>query len=271
MAASKQPQRFAPVDLNDSNIAAGAAIATSKLADAANFIMRSGSVAFTGNQSMGNFLLTNLATPAANGDAVNKAYVDTQISNVTGLFTSKGTVRAATTANIALTAPQTVDGIALVAGDRVLVKNQTAAAENGIYVVNAGAWTRALDMDVWSEVPGAWTTVQQGTTQADTTWLSTADQGGTLGTTAVTFSNPITAGGLTIANFVFDETPSGTPNGSVTAFTLANTPTPGTVRLHINGYRLLAGTGNDYTISGATITMLTAPLTGEVLKADYVK
>lgn len=271
MPATRMPKRLAPTDLDNGNIGAGAGIETSKLADAANFVLRGGSVAFTGDQSMGNNKLTNVGTPSATTDAANKSYVDTAITSVTGLFTAKGTVRAATTANITLSGAQTIDGVSIVAGDRVLVKNQSTASQNGIYVAAAGAWARSADMDVWAEVPGAWLTVQQGTTLADTVWLGTADQGGTLETTAITFANPITAGGLSTANFVFDETPSGTVNGSNVTFTLANTPTAGTVRLHINGYRLRAGSGNDYTLSGASITMLTAPLTGEILVADYMK
>lgn len=271
MAASKTPKRFSANDLDDSNIAAGAGIATSKLADGGNFTKKDGSVAFTGNQSMGNNKLTNVATPTTGTDATNKDYVDNQLSAALSPFEAKGTVRAATTANITLSGTQTIDGVSVIAGDRVLVKNQSSAGANGIYVCAAGAWARSADMNTWAKVPGAWVTVQEGTTNADTTWLSTANQGGTLDTTAITWSNPITLGGLTISNFVFNETPSGTVNGSNTAFTLANTPTSGTVRLYIEGWRLVPGAGNDYTISGANITMAVAPLTGERLTADYLK
>lgn len=271
MPASRQPRRFAPNDLDNSNIAAGANIATSKLADGANFILRSGTVPFTGDQSLGNNKLTNLATPVAGTDAANKSYVDTQISTISGLFTAKGTVKAATTANITLSGTQTIDGVAVVAGDRVLVKNQAAPAENGIYVASEGAWARSEDMNVWGEVPGAWVTVQEGTTNSDTAWLSTANQGGTLDTTAITWINPVTSGGLSTSNFVFDETPSGTVNGVNTTFTLGNTPASGTVQLWIEGWKLVPGAGNDFTISGSTITLTSAPLTGERLYANYIK
>lgn len=271
MPTSRQPKRYAPNDLDNDNIAAGAAIATSKLADAANFILRGGSVAFTGDQSMGNNKLTNLATPSNGGDAVNKTYVDNQISTVTGLFTNKGTVRVATTANITLSGAQTIDGVSVIAGDRVLVKNQSTPAENGLYLCASGSWTRATDMDSWAEVPGAWVVVQEGTTNADTAWLSSANQGGTLGTTAITWVNPIASAGLSSSNFVFNATPSGAVNGSNTAFVLPDTPTSGTVALYIEGWRLYPGAGNDYTISGANITMAFAPLTGERLTADYMK
>lgn len=272
MAASRLSKRFAPNDLDNDNIAAGANIATSKLADGANFTKKDGTVAFTGDQSMGGFKLTSLGTPTpASNDAARIVDVENAIASVTGLFTNKGTARVATTANITLSGAQTIDGVSVIAGDRVLVKNQSTASANGIYVVAAGAWARAADMDTWIEVPGAWVTVQEGTTNADTAWLSSANQGGTLGSTSITWINPVASAGLTAANFVFSETPSGTVNGSNTAFTLANTPVAGTVRLYIEGYRLVPGSGNDYTISGANITMFAAPLTGERLFADYMK
>ena len=262
--------------INDSKVQAGAGIATSKLADGVNFIRRDGSVPMTGPLNMGSQAITNVSTPSAGTDAANKNYVDTAISSVTSLFTSKGTVRVATIANGALATAyangQTVDGIALVTGDRVLLKNQTAQSENGVYTVNAsGAPTRATDMDVWTEVPGAWVTVQQGTANADTVWLSTADQGGTLNTTSITWTNPITSGGLTSANFVDKEIPSGAINGVNATYTLSNTPTANSEHIYLNGQLQESGTGNDYTISGAIITYLTAPLTGEKLRVTYRK
>ena len=98
------------------------------------------------------------------------------------------TVRVATTANIALTGAQTIDTEDVVAGNRVLVKNQSAPAENGVYVAAAGAWSRATDMDTWAEVPGAMVTVQEGLVNVDTVWISVADPGGVLNTTAIAFT-----------------------------------------------------------------------------------
>lgn len=77
--------------------------------------------------------------------------------------------------------------MALVAGDRVLVKDQTTTSANGIYVVAAGAWPRATDMDSWAEVPSAFVFVEQGTVNAEIGYVCTSDQSGTLGTTAITF------------------------------------------------------------------------------------
>jgi len=126
--------------------------------------------------------------PSGSTDAASKAYVD----SVAQGLDPKASVRVATTVAGALASlfvnGSTIDGVTLVTGDRILIKNQTTAAENGIYTVNAsGAPTRALDMDAWAEVPGAFCFVEVGTTQADTAWVCTSDQGGTLNTTAITF------------------------------------------------------------------------------------
>lgn len=107
----------------------------------------------TASVSFGSQNITNLADPVNAQDAATKNYVD---ATAQGLDV-KGSVKAATTANITLSGAQTIDGIALVAGDRCLVKNQTTTSQNGIYVVAASTWSRATDMDVWTEVPGAFT------------------------------------------------------------------------------------------------------------------
>lgn len=79
--------------------------------------------------------------------------------------------------------------------------------------------------------------------------------------------------GYTAANFVTGEAPTGTIDGTNATFTLANTPVSGTVRVFVNGVRMNSGTGNDYTISGTTITFLTGaiPQTGDVILCDYQK
>jgi hypothetical protein len=147
-------------------------------------------------------------TPSASTDIANKDYVD----NVAQGLDPKASCVAATTANITLSGTQTIDGVALIAADRCLVKDQTAPAENGIYVVAAGAWARAADMNVWLEVPGAFTFIEQGTLYADTGWVCTSNAGGTLGTTAITFVQFAGAGsytastGLTLTGTAFSLT-----------------------------------------------------------------
>lgn len=98
----------------------------------------------------------------------------------------KASVRAATTANITLSGEQTIDGVAVVAGDRVLVKDQTAGAENGIYVAATGAWARATDADTAGDLTsGVLVPVETGTANADTIWMLTTDGAITIGTTAL--------------------------------------------------------------------------------------
>ena len=277
MAQTQIVQRqIADGAINDAKVQAGAGIQTSKLADGLNFIKKDGTIAFTGSQSMGGNLLTNVATPSAGTDAANKNYIDTAISNLNSLFDAKGSAKVATTSNgvlaTAYTSGQSIDGVTLTTGDRILLKNQTSQSENGLYTVNAsGVPTRATDMDVWLEVPGAFIAIEEGTANADTIWLCTSNQGGTINSTAIVFQQIPTTAGLSNANFVDKEIPSGAINGSNTAFSLANTPIAGSEHLYLNGVLLESGAGNDYTISAANITLLTVPLTGEKLRATYRK
>lgn len=387
----------------------GLNLATSQLADGANFIKRDGTVAMTGTLNMGSQKISSLLDPTALQDAATKNYVDTRESAIrTDMFRKDGSVtatgafnlggfkitnlaeptlasdaatknyvdlavqglkvkdaaRAATTGNITLSGTQTIDGVALSAGDRVLVKNQTTQSENGIYVVASGSWTRTVDADNASEIKGAFTFVQEGTTLADTGWVVSTDGPITLGTTPITWiqfssagqvvaGNGLTKSGNTIsilldtnsglsvsssgikaafsgstitadatglklntavgstlasgtlllgngsgvatattisgdatisntgvvtvnaikaANYVTSEVPSGTMNGSNATFTLANTPIANSECVYYNGTRLLRGVGEDYTISGPTITMISyIPINGDKLIVDYVK
>jgi hypothetical protein len=155
----------------------------------------------TATWSAGAQLLQSSATPSGSNDLTNKAYVDQAILNANLAGDTKDSVRAATTANITLSAPQTIDGVSVIAGDRVLVKNQTTTSANGIYVVAAGAWTRATDFDAWSEVPGAIVAVEEGSTLGDSVWMSTANAGGTLNTTPISFAriDAGAGGGFTVA------------------------------------------------------------------------
>jgi hypothetical protein len=97
----------------------------------------------------------------------------------------KKSVRVATTANITLSATQTIDGIAVAVGDRVLVKNQTTASQNGIYVVAAAAWTRATDADISEEIASAIVCADEGTANGGKHFTNTFKRTDTLNTTAM--------------------------------------------------------------------------------------
>ncbi len=140
--------------------------------------------------------ITGLADPTSAQDAATKNYVDLAVQGLD----PKQSVKAATTANITLSGAQTIDGIALVAGDRALVKNQTTTSQNGIYIVSASTWARATDMDVWADVPNAFVFVEQGTAQGDTSWVCSSDSGGTIGSTAIAWFQFGSAAAYTAGN-----------------------------------------------------------------------
>lgn len=132
----------------------------------------------------------NVASPSSANDAVNKSYVDNLLAGLVW----KPAVRVATTANGTLESAyedgDTIDGVTLATGDRILIKNQSTGAENGIYVVAAsGAPTRATDADGAGElVPNATVFVSEGTTNADTAWTCTTNGAITVGSTATTWA-----------------------------------------------------------------------------------
>lgn len=175
-----------------------------------------------------------------------RATVDQRIAEELAKLDGKPSVKVATTAAITLTGFQAIDGIALAAGDRVLVKDQAAAKDNGIYVAAAGAWARAADADASIEVtPGLFVSVEQGTANADSIWQLVTDGPITLGTTGLAFemfagktgvaagtyrsvtvdqrgrvvggTNPTSAGGYGITDLL--------PNGYINGLAIANNAT----------------------------------------------
>lgn len=145
-----------------------------------------------GAQPALGFTPENVANKATDFTTVNdtlypsvKAVNDKINASVEGLQ-NKADSRVATTANITLSGIQTIDGVLLIAGDRVLVKDQSAASENGIYVSAVGAWSRSGDTNTGVELRGAVTSIDEGTLNADTTWRQTADNI-TVGSTSITW------------------------------------------------------------------------------------
>jgi phage-related tail fiber protein len=183
--------------------------------------------------------VTVAADPTQPFHLATKHYVDNAIQGLQ----VKASVKAATTANVTLSGEQTIDGIVLVTGDRVLVKNQSAPAENGIYVVDAASWARAADVDDWAEVPAAFTFVEEGNTLQDTGWISTAISGGSLGTTAIEWVQFSSAGIIQAGTGL-------TKNGNVVS--IANTAvSPGA------GYNNFSVNAQGQVILASTIPYLT--------------
>jgi hypothetical protein len=237
---------------------------------------------------------TITTTPSGPNDIVNQAYVDAVAQGLS----FKQPANFTTTGNI------TLSGLAvqangdwtatLTAGDRILVKNQTTGADNGIYVAAAGAWSRSSDANTWNEIVSAYLFVLAGTVWAGSSWVDTNQQGGTLGTTPITFTQfsnnaTYTAGtGLTLAGFQFSITPVGTAgvygsassvpvittnaSGQVssvtnTAIAITNTQVSGLGTMSTQNANSVAITGG--TINGATIGASTAAaITGTTVTAS---
>lgn len=124
--------------------------------------------------------ITNLGAPSAASDAARLQ----DVQNAQAGIDIKPSVRVATTANITLSGTQTIDGVAVVANDRVLVKNQSTATQNGLYVVAAGAWTRTTD----DLTPNTFVFVEEGTANADSAWMISNNGTITVGTTSISWA-----------------------------------------------------------------------------------
>lgn len=224
----------------------------------------------TGALNMGGFGITNLAAAVNGSDAVTKNQLD---AATTGL-SWKQAVAVATTANITLSGLQTIDGYAVQAGNRVLVKNQTTQSQNGIYVaVNGGAWTRASDMDVAAEFPDSAVFVQQGATLADTAWVQVTDSV-TVGTSNIVWiqfsgTGTYTAGqGLTLTGNTFAlASPVATTLGGTGLSSIGTANQILGVNTGATGLEyktVAAGTGITVTPSAGTLTIANAGVTSIV-------
>src|SRR5258707_1905874 len=178
----------------DAQVATAAAISLTKLANVP--IARCGTTPFTAAQSMVSKKIRSVADPTVPTDAATKNYVD----NVDQGLAPKQSVRVLASANLALSGTQTVDGVALSAGDTVLCIAQTTGSQNGSYTVAAGAWTRTPDFaDVNDAVRSPYWFVGEGTANAGSGWVMTTWPY-TIGVTALSFTQFTGAGEVIAGN-----------------------------------------------------------------------
>nr|BAR18207.1 prophage MuMc02 [uncultured Mediterranean phage uvMED] len=210
--------------------------------DGSNFVTESGATARTSlglgsiatqaanNVSISGGAVTGLGSPSASSDAATKNYVDQAVA---GLRT-RTIAECATTANVNLTngleAGDTIDGVTLVAGDRVLVKDQSTATENGLYLaVSSGAASRDPEHDTIAELSGGMVVVNQGSTNDNKIFLCTTDNTGSVGSTNITYTviTPSNVGTVTSV---------GVADSGSSEFTVANSPitSSGNITLAVN-------------------------------------
>lgn len=232
-ASDAQLTDIAGLTPSDSNFIVG---------DGSNFVTESGSTARTSlglgtiatqaanNVAVTGGSITGLGSPSASSDAATKNYVDQAVA---GLRT-RIIAEAATTANVNLTngleAGDSIDGVTLVAGDRVLVKDQSDATENGLYLaVSSGAASRDPEHDTIAELSGQMIVVNQGTSNDNKIFLCTTDSSATIGSSNITYSQ------VTPAN-VGTVTSVGVADAGASEFTVTNSPitSSGTINLAIN-------------------------------------
>ena len=138
--------------------------------------------------------ITSLATPTATTDAATKGYVD----SVSQGLDVKDSVKVATTANITLSGTQTIDGVAVSADERVLVKDQSTGSQNGLYLCKAGSWERTTDLAAGSNAAGMFTFVEQGTVNADNGFVCSSNTGSAVvGTNSLVYAQFSGAGSVT--------------------------------------------------------------------------
>ena len=198
-----------------------------------------------GSVSMNSQRLTGLAAPVAANDAARKADVDAAVQGLD----VRDSARAASTGNLTLSGTQTIDGVSVIAGDRVLAKNQSTGSENGIYVCAASTWARSADLNHNDDCSAnMFFFIEEGSTLADTGWVCTTNEA------------------VTLANMVFAQF-SGT--GSYTAGNgLDLTGTAFSLDIKANGGLVIDSTEVTVDLSASAITgTLDAPDGGTGLTA----
>jgi hypothetical protein len=186
--------------------------------------------------------------PVGNNDLTTKLYVD---SLALGISWKQPVLAATLSSNITLSGEQTIDTVAVVAGDRVLVKNQTNQAENGIYIAATGAWSRSPDANDWDELVSALVFIESGT-QAGAAYYCPIQQGGTLGVTPITWNN-FSVGGVYFAGTGLNLSGSDTFNISNTTVAAASYGSASAVpTFTVNAQGQLTAAANTNIAIGAT-------------------
>ena len=187
------------------------------------------------NVSISGGTITGMGTPSNNTDVSNKSYVDQAIAGLR----NRTVAECASTANVnisnALEAGDAIDGVTLVAGDRVLLKDQSTATENGLYLAvasGAGAASRDPEHDSITELSGGMITVNQGSANDNKIFLCTTDSSGSIGSTNITYTQ------VTPSNTGTVESVGITQSGS--EFTIGNTPITSTGNITLNVNRISA-------------------------------
>jgi len=169
--------------------------------DVDDFLRKDGTVALTGNQSAGGFKITNVGTPTpGSADAARILDVETAVAGLSSAYKYR-TVRVKATGPVTISNPGTAnfDGVTLTSGDAllgsILLASQAAPEDNGLYLFNGAAspLTRLSNSDAFIEFPGSLVYINEGTLRQGTRWQCTTDDGGTLGVTAITYTQDVQA------------------------------------------------------------------------------
>lgn len=219
---------------------------------ATGLVVRTGSGTFTTRSIATAASDVGLSFGLGNADGVSG---NPTLSISTGQYAWKQSVRVATTANITLSGNQTIDGVTTTTGDRVLVKSQSTASENGVYITGTGAWARSTDFDASTEMAnGGAFFVEEGTANSESMWVLTTDGAITVGSTSLTFhrigrANQATAGTYGSATQI----PVFTLNSDGTISSVTNTTLTESQSLSASD-----GTGDDKVINltgGSSVTL----------------
>ena len=174
--------------------------------------------------------ITGLGDPSSTSEAATKNYVDNLVA---GLRT-RAVARVASTTNVAISSGlengDTLDGVTLVTGNRVLLKDQSTASQNGLYtVVASGAASRDTEYDTISELAGQLILVSEGSTHADDLFLCTADTSATLGSSTISYTQVFPSSGGTVTSV-------GLADAGSSEFTVTNSPvtSSGTINIAVN-------------------------------------